>query len=202
MEKAQQIWEGSKGIAEGATQEMRSWFRSVRHDAQLWALREYKHFTPRGELYRRSPLGKPKLNPKNPGFQYVVVGPDGQEYSPPTPGWRCKFETFADLDARGLIDWRYSQPAQVLLLTEYSCGPPADVFTMPRRASLPFTKPVKALVHWWGLIDDDHARIIEPYAGTGTGMDAVRHLNDTDQGQRTWLGIELDPKSVKATAGY
>lgn len=183
------------------------WRQHLRANGFPKGVRAYRNLTAEGRPWREASLASPGTSQ----YQYEVVHPEtGMPCRLPKRGWRCTEDTFADLNAQGLIAFGGDAdviPQRIYYLDENLTEPPRSVFQSPSaRAAThvadllglshcPFSYPKdhEVLAYWLTLATSNNpqARVLDPFAGSGSTIEAVMMMNE-DGGARHATGITLD----------
>lgn len=190
-----------------AGEAMRKYYVKEKSKADIYAFREYKWFTPEGRLFRRGPLSRP--GSRRTPYEYQIPNPvTGQVHNPPRGGWRMPETTYLTWLEQGLIhfgDDNTLAPARKLYCDEYSQSVPSSVDKTRRLSAMKkvskivgdeFTYPKDPhfLAKWFNIVTcgNKEAKVLDPFAGSCTTIEALGMLNDVDGGKRRATCVTVD----------
>lgn len=161
-------------------------------------------------MVRWGPLGK--AHPHE-SFRYDVAHPvTGRAVPMPGNGWRWTRERMsAEIEAGGVRfgEDEMSPPRAVLRLADMGTSPPPSVITARRGAGrrrldmlvpghgFAYPKDPALLERMLSWCLPAAGAVIDPFAGSGSTLDAVVALNATDEGTRRCISIEKDADTVQ-----
>lgn len=160
------------------------------------SLGHYNSVTPEGRIFLRGPLDWPGGD----GPRYLVLHPvTGRPVPIPKRGWGVVEETFAALDAQGLIVWgpdETTPPKRRVFLDQRRGIAPLPTFTRDRlHASrhlddllgehrFDHPKDHEVLMRWLAMWCPDDGVVLDFFGGSGSTTEAVLRLNAADGGRR------------------
>lgn len=202
LDYAKTLVETSPTLEEAET----AWRKHLRDIGAGKGLRQYGHLTGTGRVWREATLSSPASN----RYQYDVEHPEtGKVCRRPRRGWRCAEKSFWELDESGLIYWGEDEtrvPQRIYYLDENSGQVPRSVFSSKAGAAsrhvadllgtdsslFSYPKDHEVLARWFSMVGGKDARILDPFAGSGSTFEAVISLNERDGGTRTSTSITLN----------
>lgn len=199
------------GDDEAAEAALKAWWAGLprSHPARVKGLLDYNKIRD-GHVVRWGPLAK--AHP-HVAFRYEVLHPvTGRPVVPPPNGWRWTRERMAAEIAAGRVEFGRDEttpPRAVLRLVDTATAPPPSVIRARRGAGArrlasqvpgaafvyPKDPDVLARMLSWCLPAD--GTILDPFAGSGSTLDAVVSLNERDAGARRCVLVESDAETVK-----
>lgn len=208
---AAKCWQESGHDSGRATAAMKEWFSSQRGRYSA-AITNYSLIDEEGRLYMRSDLRSP--NPR-PNLQYDLLHPvTGQPVRRHPNGWVYSRETMEQQLAAGRILFGEDHTTLAYFkryLDEQESEVALSVFEQPRRTAsqalesllgaklFDFPKDVGVLARWISLVSagDQHALVMDFFAGSGSTGHAVMELNAADGGSRRYILVQLDEEVGK-----
>lgn len=159
----------------------------------------------RGRLFRVGDAGTPSAQDGR-SFRPLIHPETGKECPVPRFGWRFSDETMDQMLGEGRIVFGPDEttlPKPKRLLSDHSQRTPTSVFRHERAGTkhlerivgerkFPFPKDLEVMMHWIAVVAGPGARILDPFRGSGTTVEAAAMLNSEDGGSRTVTGITLD----------
>lgn len=210
LKKAEHVWKQHWLHTDTASQTMREWYREHRSDPEIWRLREYKWFTLEGRLYRRGPINGPRGTKH---YQYPIVAPTGKIWMPDEWGWRMPATTWNTWAGRDETDFgpdNTLSPARRIYLDEHCLETPTSLDIARRSAAtrklsiqlgdsgFSCPKNPELLAKWIHITTDGRTglRVLDPFAGAATIIEALEQLNQQDGGNRVATCIQIDERDL------
>lgn len=166
---------------------------------------EHSRIDEQGRLFRVGDAGAPSKQASR-SFRPLIHPSTGRACPVPRRGWRFSDATMDEMLATGRIvfgpdESTLSKPKR--LLADSARRTPTSVFRHERTGTkhleaiigsrlFPFPKDLDVMMHWIELVAPRNARVLDPFLGSGTTIEAAAALNTADGGSRSVTGITLD----------
>lgn len=206
LEAAQTAWDASDRDHEAATRAFLKWRRT---QSLSPGVMEYSRIDEQGRLFRVGDAGAPSKQASR-SFRPIIHPSTGRACPVPKHGWRFSDATMDEMLASGRIVFGPDEstlPKPKRLLADSARRTPTSVFRHERTGTkhleaiigsklFPFPKDLDVMMHWIELVAPRNARVLDPFLGSGTTIEAAAALNTADGGSRSVTGITLDEGQI------
>lgn len=206
---ARDAWDRAGGDPTQAGRLLRVWLAEPDCPVSGRGLTDYDRFDPDGRVFRATPLSRP--GQPQAWATYVLRHPvTGRPLTTPRAGWRYPEATMAERVAAGLVhfgpDERTSAYGRRYLDTS-AVQVPRQVFTSDKAAgaraladllgevgAFTYPKDPAVLARLIDLVSGGRQdiRVLDPFAGSASTVQAVLDLNAADSGSRSVTAVTLD----------
>lgn len=191
-------------------------------------IKHYNKVDATGKKYYLKPLramgGQGETREARPNLYFGLIAPDGSEVFPKLKNgedgaWRWSREKIDNEINR--IEWTKSKtgynPNYKIFLSKKAYRPPETILyhrkvgsnrtskseinsIFPNSNSFDTPKPTELIQHLISIVDNKNSLILDSFAGSGTTAHAVLKLNKLDNGNRTFILIEMEDYANEITA--